>query len=351
GNSGPPRFLDAVIDDLGVSIAVSAGNDGPGAGTVSIPGDAFNILTVGSINDGNSDSRVGDVLSGFSSRGPLDDGRIKPDVVAPGQNIMSANQNWESANDFVSMTGTSMAAPHVAAALLLMMNYTDDPSLFPAVYKALMINHAEGWGATSPNNQTGWGYIDMDKTLTWMDYHIEGTVNDGLRYRFYQGSASAGDKATLVWQKHSVYIGDSYPFQHWPPNDLDLYVYEMPSRTQLGYSNYALNNVEQLEFDSDRPNVVFKVRAFGDIDGTINEPFSLAVMGNYNEIAPPSYIVNVSAPASVLFGSTFSVFANVTNVGDLEGWNVNGRINLPPGLTLMVGPNPSLLGNLLKGSS
>jgi hypothetical protein len=351
GNSGPPRFIDAVIDDLGVPIAVAAGNDGPGAGTVGIPADAFNILAVGSINDGNSDSRVGDILSGFSSRGPLDDGRIKPDVVAPGQNIISANQNWESANDFVTMSGTSMAAPHVAAALLLMMNYTDDPTLFPAVYKALMINHAEGWGATSPNNATGWGYIDMDKTLTWMDYHIEGTVNDGLRYRFYQGSASAGDKATLVWHKHSVYIGASYPFQHWPPNDLDLYVYEMPSRTQLGYSSFALNNVEQLEFDTDRPNIVFKVRAFGDIDGVINEPFSLAVMGSYNEIAPPSYIVNVDAPATVLFGATFDIFANITNVGDLEGWNVNGRLNLPAGLTLMSGPNPSLLGNLPNGST
>jgi PKD repeat protein len=351
GNSGPSRFLDAVIDDLGIPIAVSAGNSGPGSGTVGIPGDAFNIFCVGSMNDANSDSRVGDSISGFSSRGPLDDGRIAPTVVAPGQNIMSANTKWATANDFISMSGTSMAAPHVAAATLLMLNYTNDSSLFPAVYKALMINHAEDWGIAGVDNVTGWGYIDMNKTLTWMDYHIEGYVSDSLRYRFYRGSVAAGDKATLAWQKHSIYIGASYPFQHWPPNDLDLYVYEMPTRTELGRSNYSLSTVEQLRFGTARGDVLFKVRAFGTIMGPANEPFSLAHMGSYTEVVPPYYTVDVSAPVNVLFGSQFTVFANVTNQGQLEGWNVNGRINLPAGLTLVGGPNPSLIGNLVNGAT
>jgi hypothetical protein len=351
GNSGPSRYIDAVIDDLGIPISVSAGNSGPGPGTVGIPGDAFNIFCVGSINDANSDSRIGDSLSGFSSRGPLDDGRIAPTVVAPGQNIMSANTKWATANDFISMSGTSMAAPHVAAANLLMLNYTNDSSLFPAIYRALMINHAEDWGTSGVDNATGWGYIDMDKTLTWMDYHIEGFVNDSLRYRFYRGSVAVDDKATLAWQKHSIYIGPSYPFQHWPPNDLDLYVYEMPTRNEVGRSTLALSTAEQLTFGSDRADILFKVRAFGTMMGPTNEPFSLAHMGSYSEVVPPYYRVDVDAPSNVLFGSQFTVFANVTNLGQLEGWNVNGRINLPAGLTLVGGPNPSLLGNLVNGAT
>ncbi len=352
GNSGPSRFLDAVIDDLGVPIAVSAGNSGPGSGTVGIPGDAFNIFCVGSMNDRNTDSRLTDFTSGFSSRGPLDDGRIAPTVLAPGTNIMSANTKWATGSDFILMSGTSMAAPHVAAAALLMLNYTNDSSLFPAIYRALMINHAEDWGIISGvDNDTGWGYIDMDKTLTWMDYHIEGFVNDSLRYRFYRGSVAAGDKATLAWQKHSVYIGAGYPFQHWPPNDLDLYLYEMPTRNELGRSSFSLSNVEQLNFNSARGDVLFKVRAFGTIRGPVNEPFSLAHMGSYTEIIPPYYIVNVSAPSNVLFGSQFTVFANITNLGQLEGWNVNGRINLPGGLTLVGGSNPSSIGNLVNGAT
>ncbi|UCD92948.1 MAG: S8 family serine peptidase [Methanobacteriota archaeon] len=351
GNNGPARFFDAVIDDLGVPIAVSAGNDGPGAGTIARPADAFNIVTVGSMNDQNTDARGNDILSGFSSRGPLDDGRIKPDVVAPGHNIRSANNDWELSADFVDMSGTSMAAPHVAASLLLMMNYSNDPSLFPAVYKALMINQAEDWFTNGVDNATGWGYVNLDDTLTYMDYHIEGFVNSTLRYRFYRGPVTAADKATLVWQRHSVYIGASYPFSYWLPNDLDLYVYEMPSRSELGKSNYPLNNIEQLKFGASRADILFKVRAFGNIQGTVDEPFSLAVMDNYYEILPPSYIVNVTGPTDVFFGQTFSVFANVTNVGDLEGWSVNAGLNLPAGLTMVGGSNPSPLGDIPKGAT
>ncbi|TET90192.1 MAG: PKD domain-containing protein [Methanomassiliicoccales archaeon] len=353
GNNGPARYFDAVIDDLGVPIAVSAGNDGPGAGTISRPADAFNILTVGSINDQNSDARSGDFISGFSSRGPLDDGRIKPDVVAPGANIRSANNDWEGlSSDFVQMSGTSMAAPHVAASLLLMMNYTNDPSLFPAVYKALMINQAEDWGIIAGvENETGWGYINLDDTLTYMDYHIEGFVNTTLRYRFYRGSVTAADKATLVWQRHSVYLDEFFPLQYWLPNDLDLYIYEMPSRNELGKSIYPLNNIEQLNFGASSADVLLKVRVFGDVEGTTDEPFSLALMSDFNEIIPPSFIVNLSGPTDVMFGETFDIFANVTNVGDLEGWNVNALLNLPPGLTWIGGSNPSSLGNLAKGAT
>ncbi|MFQ5883737.1 MAG: S8 family serine peptidase, partial [Thermoplasmata archaeon] len=352
GTNGPARYFDAVVDDLGVPVAVSAGNDGPGGGTVSRPADAFNIVTVGSINDQNTDARSGDLISGFSSRGPLDDGRIKPDVVAPGTNIRSANNDWEGlSNDFVVMSGTSMAAPHVAASLLLMMNYTNDPSLFPAVYKALMINQAEDWFTSGPDNATGWGYINLDDTLTYMDYHIEGFVNTTLRYRFYRGSITAADKVTLVWQRHSNYIGEFFPIQSWYPSNLGLYVYEMPSRMQLGMSDFPLNNIEQLRFSASRADVLLKVRVTGNVNGTTDEPFSLALMSDFNEIMPASYLVNVSGPTDVMFGEAFDIFANVTNVGDLEGWNVNALLNLPPGLTWVGGSNPSSLGNLAKGAT
>ncbi|MFQ6060228.1 MAG: S8 family serine peptidase, partial [Thermoplasmata archaeon] len=350
GNSGPARYMDAVIDDLGVPIAIAAGNEGMGG--VTIPGDSFNALTVGSMNDKNTDGRSDDTISLFSSRGPLDDGRIKPDVVAPGDAIRSANTKWAGANpDFVDMLGTSMAAPHVAASLLLMMNYTNDSSLFPAVYKAIMINQADEWGLPGPDNATGWGYIDLNDTLNFMDYHIEGFVNSTLRYRFYRGSINVDDKATLVWQRHANYIGASFPFQYWAPNDLDLYLYEMPSRNYLQKSDFSLSNVEQLSFSSAFSDVLLKVRVFGTIQGTTDEPFSLALMGNFNEVLPPSYKVDLSAPTDVLFGDSFFVFANVTNIGDLEGWNVNAALNLPPGLTLMSGSNPSSLGNLAKGAT
>ena len=115
----------------GTVIVASAGNLGQtmyestigrreqGFRTVNItdPGNADEVITVGATHR-NKPHTYG--VSYFSSRGPTGDGRIKPDLVAPGEKIVSTAPN----NDKVRMDGTSMAAPHVsgAAALLLANN-------------------------------------------------------------------------------------------------------------------------------------------------------------------------------------------------------------------------------------
>src|SRR2546427_601841 len=117
------RFFDAVVDGLHVAVAIAAGNAGPGARTVGEPGAAFNILSVGAIDDGNTIPRTDDTIAGFSSRGPTGDGRVKPDIVAPRVGITSTYTVWEGGEpDFIADRGTSMATPHVAASFILLMN-------------------------------------------------------------------------------------------------------------------------------------------------------------------------------------------------------------------------------------
>lgn len=101
--------------DQGMVFAAAAGNYGPSYGTIISPGCAEKVITVGGSHDDTD-------LLFFSSRGPTYDGRIKPDVLAPGTNITSAYRN----NTFRSLNGTSMATPHVAgvAALFLEANNT-----------------------------------------------------------------------------------------------------------------------------------------------------------------------------------------------------------------------------------
>jgi subtilisin family serine protease len=96
--------------NLGAFVVASVGNEGPEYGTITSPAIAKCVVGVGAMN-------IEGTVPDFSSRGPTDDGRMKPDLVAPGVSVYSTLPN----NSYGYLSGTSMAAPHVAgiAALLL----------------------------------------------------------------------------------------------------------------------------------------------------------------------------------------------------------------------------------------
>lgn len=112
--------------NAGYVVVIAAGNSGPGECTMGSPAVAYGAIAVAASD--NSDA-----IAGFSSRGPTGDGRVGIDVAAPGVSIKSAN----TAGDYTTMSGTSMACPHVAgaAALLLQVNSTLTPE---DVERALM---------------------------------------------------------------------------------------------------------------------------------------------------------------------------------------------------------------------
>ena len=163
--------VDAAVA-AGIVVAIAAGNDGPGRCTVSSPGDVESAITVGAM----ADVGVGGFfMADFSSRGRTDDGRIKPDIVAPGVRITSSWPASETCpgtaqpNSRCQISGTSMATPFVAGVALLMRDL--DPTLTPGEVKSRLKSTAVDWGRGADNLTPGGSGFDIDYGAGRLDAH------------------------------------------------------------------------------------------------------------------------------------------------------------------------------------
>lgn len=99
--------------ESGTAVVVATGNSGPEGRTINSPGCAHKAFSIGA-SSGRQD------VPDYSSRGPTDDGRTKPDLVAPGSDIVAAEA--QTRNEYTSKTGTSMSAPYAAGAVTALMD-------------------------------------------------------------------------------------------------------------------------------------------------------------------------------------------------------------------------------------
>lgn len=145
-----------------VAVAGTPGPDGGAAGYDCVPdgyGVAKNALTVGAMDN----TAGSNVIASFSACGPVDDGRIKPDVVDAGVAIVAANSQTDDGGAYWS--GTSMAAPQVTGAVNLVAQLQEQTwtALHPLVastYKALVIHTADDMGTAGPDYTFGWGRVN-----------------------------------------------------------------------------------------------------------------------------------------------------------------------------------------------
>lgn len=155
-----------IMSDAGVRPSGISNNDS--YDILSLHSTAKNILTVGAINPISSGySRPGDVvMSSFSSWGPTDDGRIKPDIVADGIDVLSSIASSDNAYAFAS--GTSISSPNASGSLFLLQEYYSQlhsgAFMRSATLKGLAIHTADESGLTpGPDYQFGWGLLNMQK--------------------------------------------------------------------------------------------------------------------------------------------------------------------------------------------
>jgi Subtilase family len=140
----------------GITVVTAAGNAGQSPWHYIIaPGDADTVITSGAVDSFN-------VVTGFSSRGPTSDGRIKPDVTAMGRSVLTVDA--ENDSNLVRVSGTSFSTPLTASvvALLLEANPTWRPFEVREALRETALNHA------APNNDIGWGLIQAVAAVSWV---------------------------------------------------------------------------------------------------------------------------------------------------------------------------------------
>lgn len=138
----------------GMVVCVAAGNDGPGLRTITNPGINPQAITVGNLDDKGSIDIADDSIHESSSRGPTIDNLMKPDLLAPGTNIMSLRVG----GGYRSLTGTSMATPMVTGAVAQILQQS--PSLKPDQVKNEIRKNARDLGLES--YAEGSGVLNME---------------------------------------------------------------------------------------------------------------------------------------------------------------------------------------------
>lgn len=156
GTSSPIKndpLIEAVerLWDMGIVVVTAAGNNGPNPGTISSPGTSKKIITVGSSDDEKSNKI-------FSGRGPTKDCIIKPDILAPGSNIISCKC---TKGTYKKLSGTSMSTPIISGAIALLLE--KEPNLRPDDVKYML--KLSSTQLNMPPNRQGWGLLNVEKLI------------------------------------------------------------------------------------------------------------------------------------------------------------------------------------------
>jgi len=353
----------AMWDHPDYLIVASAGNSGgvcPAPVAITTPAIAKNVIAAGSVGHGAS----ADIPSYFSSPGPVFDGRLKPDLAAQGESVVSAGSDAViGSNNCTSCTldGTSMSAPTTAGLAALAREYytagyldagTRNPTAgfapSGALLKATLIDGAvpPGAASTDPDFASGYGRILLDSTLAFaggpfslrVQDEKTGLVTDGVAVHAYDVAAGTPLRATLVWTDFPAALNAATA----RVNELELEVVDpngqawfqtldagtgLPSQTSNPADLHdTVNVVERLVFENPAPGRwIFRVRGVDVPMGP--QPFALLVRGDLSDCSAPA------SPAAPLLSTTTpnEVEVSWSGVTGAAGYNVYRSFGACPG--------------------
>lgn len=317
---------------------------------ISGSGTAKNIITVGAVDAGGS-------MAYFSGWGPVDDGRIKPDIVAKGVSVYSSVSSGD--NDYAYFQGTSMAGPMVSGSVGLLLQHHEnlfpDKPMLASTIKSLIIHSADDEisSAPGPDYRFGWGMMNTGKAAMIMTKNQEA---DGIHImELTLGNngeitipvKARGDeplRATIVWT--------DVPGTPLPPslnpgdlmlvNDLDLRLTDnggtifMPyildpdnPSAAAGTGDNFRDNVEMVNIDSPAAGEVYLIRI--NHKGTLtggSQHFSLIITGNENTTSvsnPKNFTGTIVGPHQIDLDWT----KNDDQDDVMLLWSPNGTFGIP----------------------
>jgi serine protease AprX len=202
-----------VLVFAGITVVVSAGNAGPKKSTITSPGSDPYVITVGGIDDNGTATRADDALASWSSRGVTRiDGLMKPDLAAPGRNVVSLRSPGSTldltgadrlvagldplAPAYLRLSGTSMAAPIVSGVVALMLEAR--PELTPAQVKHRLMSTATALPFGFPTG-TGKGMVNAVAAVGTSDVSVPQQTAP-VSYGFATGMYAILTGKSLLWR-------------------------------------------------------------------------------------------------------------------------------------------------------
>ncbi len=210
------------------------------------------------------------LTTGFGSRGPVQDGRLKPDIAAPGKSIRSNGNN----NDYVQISGSSMAAPAVAGAWALMVEayrkqFNTNPQA--ALLKAYLMNTTNDIGNPGPDYTFGYGMPDVSRAVEALreERFFQENISNGQydEYTINVPTNAAEVRVMLYWHDKEGVQGaakalvNNLQLTVTAPNEIVYHPWILdPTPTNVDNDAIRglddLNNVEQVTFSKDVPGEV-----------------------------------------------------------------------------------------------
>ncbi len=250
------------------------GDDGVDGGYDTLPPDstAKNIMAVGAVEEavtaGWRDVTAADMTS-YSSWGPTNDGRIKPDVVTCGAAVFSCSADGDT--QYTTLSGTSMAAASATGSAALVTDLYE--TLFPgkvlrgATLKGLLIHTADDLGLAGPDYQSGWGLLSIQATADLLleqaaepkAYRVVEDVLDANQGATYKVTVAQGGslRATLCWMDPPATLPqDADSASPCLVNDLDL---RIADPRQISHMPFVLDRTHPAQAATTGDNTVDNV--------------------------------------------------------------------------------------------
>lgn len=256
---GDDRFFDEMVHNRWRTVVKSAGNRNCAAtGTpdadVTSPGLAYNVITVGGLDDANTAQWSDDTMYACSSFGDpmsLHGDREKPELVAPAANIEMVNPG--PANLAVD-SGTSFAAPHVTGVTALLMQQNSRLTIWPEITRAILMASATHniEGATRQSDQDGAGGMAADRasgivgnTAAWNGVAFNCSTPHTLDLTTRAMGRRTHHRIAISWTTDPAFAD----YNQRPSADIDLQVVDSLGRVVASSSSFD-NTTEIVEFDS-----------------------------------------------------------------------------------------------------